>query len=183
MARFLERLESVRVLDPACGSGNFLYMALQSLKDLEKEVILWAAEHLRIPLSLPRIPPAVLHGIELNPYAAELTRVSIWIGEIQWMLSNGFAYLRDPILRPLNNIECRDAVLANGGALPTEPTWPKADFIIGNPPLVGGKLTRANLGDDYVRQLFAVYDDRVPREADFVTYWHERLVQWLLRAR
>jgi hypothetical protein len=99
ITRFLERLEGVRVLDPACGSGNFLYMALQALKDLEKEIILWASEHLHIPLSLPRISPNALRGIELNPYAAELARVSIWIGEIQWMLNNGFAYLRDPILR------------------------------------------------------------------------------------
>ena len=174
VTRFLERLEQVRVLDPACGSGNFLYMALQALKNLEKEVILWAAEHLHIPLALPRISPSALRGIELNPYAAELARVSIWIGEIQWMLSNGFAYLRDPILRPLQSIECRDAVLEDGAAGPVEPTWPDADYIIGNPPFLGGKLMRANLGDDYVDRLFAVYNGRVPREADFVTYWHEK---------
>ena len=174
VTRFLDHLEGVRVLDPACGSGNFLYMALQALKDLEKEVILWGAEHLHIPLALPRVSPAVLRGIELNPYAAELARVSIWIGEIQWMLSNGFAYLRDPILRPLQNIECRDALLEAGATGPAEPAWPEADYIIGNPPFLGGKLMRANLGDDYVDQLFAIYDGRVPREADLVTYWHEK---------
>jgi predicted RecB family nuclease/type II restriction/modification system DNA methylase subunit YeeA len=174
VTRFLERLEGVRVLDPACGSGNFLYMALQALKGLEKEVSLWAAERLHIPLALPRISPAVLRGIELNPYAAELARVSIWIGEIQWMLSNGFAYLRDPVLRPLHSIECRDAVLENGEAGPAEPAWPDAEYIIGNPPFLGGKLMRLNLGDDYVDQLFTVYEGRVPREADFVTYWHEK---------
>jgi type II restriction/modification system DNA methylase subunit YeeA len=83
---FLDRIRTVRVLDPACGSGNFLYMALQALKDLEKEVILWAAETLLIPLEFPHVSPAALRGIELNPYAAELARVSVWIGEIQWIL-------------------------------------------------------------------------------------------------
>ncbi len=173
--KFVERLRAVRVLDPACGSGNFLYIALQALKDLEKEVILWAAETLHIPLEFPQVSPAALHGIELNPYAAELARVAIWIGEIQWMLSNGFAYLRDPILRPLDSIECRDAVLGrDSDGPPAEPRWPAADYVIGNPPFVGGKLMRTYLGDEYVDDLFRLYDGRVPREADYVCYWHEK---------
>ncbi|MBJ7597748.1 MAG: class I SAM-dependent DNA methyltransferase [Candidatus Dormibacteraeota bacterium] len=173
--QFLDRLRAIRVLDPACGSGNFLYMALQALKDLEKEVILWAAEALHIPLEFPQVSPTALRGIELNPYAAELARVSIWIGEIQWMLANGFAYLRNPILRPLDNVECRDAVLDNGSRNPpVEPAWPTADFIIGNPPFVGGKLMRAYLGDEYVAALFVLYNGRVPHEVDYVCYWHEK---------
>jgi type II restriction/modification system DNA methylase subunit YeeA len=172
---FHTRLRAVRVLDPACGSGNFLYLALQSLKDLEREAILWASITFKTPLEFPRVGPAAVLGIELNGYAAELARVVIWIGEIQWMLANGFYYLRDPILRPLDNIQCRDAILElSDPENPREPNWPAADVIIGNPPFLGGKLLRNNLGDDYVDTLFRVYRDRVPAEADLVCYWHEK---------
>lgn len=171
---FLDGLDAIRVLDPACGSGNFLYVALQALKDLERRVLVWETTELRTTMRFPRIGPHNVRGIELNSYAAELARVSIWIGEIQWMISNGFAYLKNPILRPLQAIECRDAVLLEGDDGPSEPTWPDTDVIIGNPPFLGGKLMRANLGDDYVDELFAVYEGRVPREADFVAYWHEK---------
>ena len=111
---FLERLRAFTVLDPACGSGNFLYLALQALKDLEHRVLLESAA-LGLPRQFPTIGPANVKGIELNPYAAELARVSVWIGEIQWMLRNGFAESRDPILQPLDTIECRDAVLTEDG--------------------------------------------------------------------
>jgi len=172
---FLERLRAVRVLDPACGSGNFLYLALQALKDMEREAVLWGSLTLNLPLQFPEVGPQALLGIELNSYAAELARVVIWIGEIQWMLANGFAYARDPILRPLHTIECRDAILdLSGPEHPREPEWPEATVIVGNPPFLGGKLLRANLGDAYVDTLFAVYQGRVPREADLVTYWHEK---------
>jgi len=172
---FLERLRSVTVLDPACGSGNFLYIALQALKDLEREAIIWGSQTLRTPMQYPEIGPEAVKGIEINPYAAEIARVVIWIGEIQWMLNNGFAYRRNPILRPLENIECRDALLStdeNGDLVEAE--WADATFIVGNPPFIGGKLMRSNLGDEYVDELFRVYAGRVPREADFVTYWHEK---------
>jgi len=172
---FLERLRAVRVLDPACGSGNFLYLALQALKDLEREAILWASLTMNTPMQFPEVGPQAVLGIELNSYAAELARVVIWIGEIQWMISNGFAYVRDPILKPLDTIEQRDAVLdLSDPDHPIEPAWPSATVIIGNPPFLGGKLMRANLGSEYVDALFTVYDGRVPREADLVCYWHEK---------
>jgi len=104
---FLDRVRSVTVLDPACGSGNFLYVALRALKDLEREAAFWGSETLGVPMQTPQVGPAAVSGIELNHYAAELARVTIWIGEIQWMLQNGFAYLRDPILRPLDSIKTR----------------------------------------------------------------------------
>jgi type II restriction/modification system DNA methylase subunit YeeA len=172
---FLDRLRSVRVLDPACGSGNFLYIALQLLKDLEREAILWISGVTQAPMQFPEVGPQAVLGIELNPYAAELARVVVWIGEIQWMLGNGFAYLRDPILRPLENIENRDAIIdASDPDDLREPDWPDADFIIGNPPFLGGKLLRNGLGSDYVDAMFKVYKGRVPAEADLVTYWHEK---------
>jgi len=108
---FVARLASVRILDPACGSANFLYVALQQLLNLEKEVITFAARP-DIALGLfPRVRPTQLHGIEINPYAAELAQVVIWIGYLQWMRDNGFVAPRDPILEPLQTIENRDAIL------------------------------------------------------------------------
>jgi REP element-mobilizing transposase RayT len=108
---FIDRLASIRILDPACGSGNFLYVAIQQLLHLEKEVITYAARP-DIALGLfPQVRPTQLHGIEINPYAAELAQIVIWIGYLQWMRDNGFAAPRDPILEPLQTIECRDAIL------------------------------------------------------------------------
>jgi type II restriction/modification system DNA methylase subunit YeeA len=172
---FLERLHKFRVLDPACGSGNFLYLALRGLKDFEKKVIL-EAETLGLPRQFPRVGPESVLGIEVNPYAAELARVTIWIGEIQWMIENGFGVSKTPILKPLDQIECRDAVMNENG---TEPRWPKVDAIVGNPPFLGGKLLRSGLGADYVERLFALYEGRVPAEADLVTYWFEKASQQL----
>lgn len=171
---YLERLRAVRVLDPACGSGNFLYVTLRMIKDLEKEVIIWGAETLKLTQPFPDMGPHNLLGIDLNPYAAELARVSIWVGHIQWMLDNGFAYARDPILQPLHNIECRDAILAyddDGNPVPAE--WPGAEFIVGNPPFLGDRKMRGGLGDVYVDAVRAAFAGRVPSGADFVCYWHE----------
>ena len=164
---FLQRLRGFTVLDPACGSGNFLYIALQSLKDLEQRVQL-EAEVFGFQREFPVVGPVNVKGIEINPYAAELARVSVWIGEIQWMRRNGYGEARDPILKPLDTIECRDAIVgADGG----EPKWPEADVVIGNPPFLGGKLLNANLGEDYVSRIFTAYEGRVPAEADLVCYW------------
>ena len=164
---FLERLSEFIVLDPACGSGNFLYLALHALKDLEHRVQL-EAEAMGLQRAFPAVGPANVRGIEINAYAAELARVSVWIGEIQWMRRNGFNESRDPILKPLETIECRDAILTPEGG---EPEWPAADVVIGNPPFLGGKLLNTHLGEDYVSRIFKVYAGRVPAEADLVCYW------------
>ena len=164
---FLERLRGFTVLDPACGSGNFLYLALHALKDLEHRVQL-EAEALGLERAFPAVGPANVRGIEINAYAAELARVSVWIGEIQWMRRNGFRESRDPILQPLDTIECRDAILTGDGG---EPEWPEADVAIGNPPFLGGKLLRAGLGGDYVEALQGLYGGRLHGEADLVCHW------------
>ena len=117
---FLERLRRFTVLDPACGSGNFLYLALHALKDIEHRVQL-EAETLGLARGFPAVGPANVKGIEVNAYAAELARVSVWIGEIQWMRHNGFSNSTNPILDPLDTIECRDAILAPDGRAPD---WP-----------------------------------------------------------
>ena len=166
LLKFLERLRDFTVLDPACGSGNFLYLALQALKDMEHRVQL-EAEALGLERAFPAVGPANVRGIEISPYAAELARVSVWIGEIQWMRRNGFYGSTDPILKPLDTIECRDAILTQEGG---EPEWPETDVVIGNPPFLGNLLV-TNLGEDYVSQLFATYRDQVPAKADLVCYW------------
>ena len=164
---FLQRLRSFTILDPACGSGNFLYVALHALKDLEHRVQL-EAEAFDLQRSFPEVSPANVKGIEINAYAAELARVSVWIGHIQWMRRNGYPGTNNPVLKPLDTIECRDAILTPDGE---EPEWPEADVVIGNPPFIGGKLLNANLGEDYVSRIFTVYGGRVPAEADLVCYW------------
>ncbi len=167
---FLDRLARFRVLDPACGSGNFLLLSLLGLKDLEHRVIL-EAELLGLPRAFPMVGPENVLGIELNPYAAELARVTVWIGEIQWMLSHGFSLSKNPILKPLNTIEQRDAVVNPDG---TEPEWPAADVIVGNPPFLGNKKMLGALGEEYVKRLRKLYEGRVPGGADLVTYWFEK---------
>ena len=167
LGAFLEWLRKFTVLDPACGSGNFLYLALHALHDLEHRVQL-EAEAMGLQRGFPSVGPANVKGIELNAYAAELARVSVWIGEIQWMRRNGFPGSRQPVLDPLETIECRDAILTPEGG---EPEWPAADAIIGNPPFLGGKLLITNPGEEYVSTMFDVYEGRVPREADLVCYW------------
>ncbi|BEV54128.1 MULTISPECIES: class I SAM-dependent DNA methyltransferase [Burkholderia cepacia complex] len=179
MVKFRQRLRSFRVLDPACGSGNFLYLSLLALKDIEHRANL-EAEQLGLPREFPHVGPENVLGIELNPYAAELARVSVWIGEIQWMRRNGFDASRNPILRTLDNIECRDALLNIDGS---RALWPTADVVVGNPPFLGHKFHRkgrpankANpalkgLGDYYTDKLYATYRGTVPASADLVSYW------------
>ena len=108
------KLAAVQILDAACGSGNFLYVALRVLLDLEKEVINLAAT-LGEPISLPLVSPAQLHGIEINPYAYELAQTTIWIGYIQWLRDNGFGLPTEPILKPLTTFRRMDAIMIGRG--------------------------------------------------------------------
>ena len=168
---YLEALRGFRVLDPACGSGNFLYLALKALKDLEHQANI-EAEALGLHRQVDAYTgPANVRGIEINEYAAELARVTVWIGELQWRKFNGYPLKENPVLDPLDQIECRDAVLGPDGG---EATWPKADAVVGNPPFVGDKRMRGELGDSYTDALRAAYRDRVPGGADLVCYWFEK---------
>jgi type II restriction/modification system DNA methylase subunit YeeA len=175
---FIARLAAFRVLDPACGSGNFLYLALRALKDIEHRANL-EAEALGLPRGFPRVGPECVLGIELNPYAAELARVSVWIGEIQWMRSNGFAAAKNPILRPLETIECRDAVLNADG---TRGEWPVADVVVGNPPFLGGSKMLDELGAAYAPALRAAWP-QVPGGADLVCFWFAAAWQQMLNCK
>jgi hypothetical protein len=170
---FLYRLSDISILDPACGSGNFLYVAIQQLLDLEKEVITFAAQ---CGLGLfPTVRPTQLHGIEINPYAAELAQVVIWIGYLQWMRDNGFNPPRDPILAKLETIENRDAILdLSDPGNPRRADWPIVNFIIGNPPFLGSKLFRkSGLSDEYVQAMYKVYFD-LPKTSDLCCYWFDQ---------
>jgi type II restriction/modification system DNA methylase subunit YeeA len=181
---FVDELSHVRVLDPACGSGNFLYVALRLLLDLWKEVSVYAATNGLTGFLPYQVGPSQLYGIEKNVYAHELASVVVWIGYIQWLNDNGFGIPPSPILRRLDNIRRMDAILAyDGHGQPIEPEWPEVDAIIGNPPFLGGKRMRSELGDDYVEDLFILYDGRVPREADFVTYWFEKSRRYVERKK
>jgi type II restriction/modification system DNA methylase subunit YeeA len=170
LINFLDRLKHFRVLDPACGSGNFLYLALLALKDIEHRVNI-EAELLGLTRQAPGVGPEAVLGIEINPYAAELARVSVWIGELQWMRRNGFGVSDRPILKSLDNIECRDAVLDVRG---DETAWPEADVIIGNPPFLGDRKLVPVLGLEYSTALRDAYKNRVPGGADLVCYWFEK---------
>lgn len=168
-AEYIERLRKVRVLDPACGSGNFLYLALLALKDLEHKANL-DVEALGLGRFTPSVGPECLKGIEINPYAAELARVTVWIGEIQWMRRNGYDASRNPILRPLDTIECRDAIINDGA----EASWPPCEFIIGNPPFLGAKLMNRRLGKPETEALRAAFAGRLKGFSDLVCYWFEK---------
>jgi hypothetical protein len=117
---FLHQLASVKVLDPACGSGNFLYVTLELLKRLEGEVVntlqdLGATS--KLELEGVMVTPANFYGIELNPRAAAIAEQVLWIGFLQWHLrSHGnLQNLPEPIIKDLHNIENRDAVLESDG--------------------------------------------------------------------
>jgi type II restriction/modification system DNA methylase subunit YeeA len=178
LVSFATELAQMQVLDPACGSGNFLYVALKLLLDLWKEVSNFMAE-LGFSRMLPQAgfapSPQQLHGLEINEYAHELAQITIWIGYIQWLRDNGFGVPSEPILQPIETVKQMDAILAfDKRGKPIEPAWPKADVILGNPPFLGDKKMRAELSDEYVEALRTLYEDRVGGQSDLVCYWFEK---------
>ena len=215
---FHHRLCHTRVLDPACGSGNFLYVTLDLFKRLEAEVLALLKElgdttdFLNVEgLS---VTPQQFLGIELKPWAKEIAELVLWIGYLQWHYrTHGKTPPREPVLHDYKNIECRDAVLAydreelvtdpktakpitrwdgrtyrkspvTGEDVPDESArvplyryvnprkaeWPEAEFVVGNPPFIGGWRMRAALGDGYVEALWGQYPD-IPEKADYVMFW------------
>ena len=191
---FHVKLAQTRVLDPACGTGNFLYVALELMKRLEGEVLdvladLGGEEALR--LETETVHPKNFLGLELNARAAAIAELVLWLGYIQWQLRNGRT-ITDPVLEELRTIETRDAVLRHDGerpnadrsgtelADPRRPDWPDADYIVGNPPFIGGKDVRGRLGDVYAEALWKAHP-KMGRSADFVMYWWDRAAELLTR--
>ena len=198
---FADKIAATTVLDPACGSGNFLYVALRLLLDLQNEVINFSDE-IGAGRFFISVTPAQLFGIEISEYAHELAQMTIQIGYIQWLRDNGYGQPAEPILKPMKNILHMDAILTptaplrrgtspkydslssvdnqnsnvvfGGGGEGVEPEWPTVDVIIGNPPFLGGNRVRGELGNKYVDDLFKLYEGRVPAFADLVCYWFEK---------
>ena len=117
IASFQRRLASLRILDPACGSGNFLYVTLEHLKRLEGEVLNTLHElgagQMMLEMESVTVSPQQFLGIEVNPRAAAIAELVLWIGYLQWHYrTRGNAPHAEPIIRDFHNIECRDAVLA-----------------------------------------------------------------------
>lgn len=217
---FHHRLCTVRVLDPACGTGNFLYVALEMTKRLEGEV-LEALDALgegqgRLAMEGETVSPRQFHGLEINPRAVPIAELVLWIGYLNWQLrTGGPGAVGSPVLHAYGTVRAQDALLAYDRkvlardaagapvtrwdgvttmphpvtgepvpdpaarvevytyANPRRAEWPQADFIVGNPPFIGGKDLRAQLGDGYAQALWAVRP-HVPGGADLVMhFWDE----------
>lgn len=201
---FHHRLCTIRVLDPACGTGNFLYVSLELMKGLEGEILEKLAELGYEALALERetVDPHQFLGLELNPRAAAIAELVIWIGALQQHYRIKKEHPPEPILKAFQNINSGsrkgyDAVLTwdgyplpeiahrKGQAIETAPNarrpeWPEAEFIVGNPPFIGGKDIRAELGDFYTETLRAVHT-HMNDSADFVMYWWDRAAEILTR--
>ena len=191
LAAFQKRLATIIILDPACGSGNFLYVALQLLLSLEKEIITAAAQ-LGFAFT-PQVDVQQLRAIEINPYAYELAQVSVQIGALQWRRDNGFDNDRSPVLQNLDGFENKDALLnetfrkkpkdlkaaqaeEHGREdelikVYTERGWPACNIIVGNPPFLGSARQWSELGRTYCEALQNTYGNRVPGAADLCCYW------------
>lgn len=218
--RFQAQLTQIRVLDPACGSGNFLYVTLEHLKRLEGEVLdTLASLGQQSQIELAGVNPQQLLGLERNPRAATIAEMVLWIGYLQWHVrTHGSVHPPEPVIRDCKNIQCRDAVLIaervelvtddaglpvtrwDGRTFKRHPTtgelipndsaripleryvnprraeWPKADFIVGNPPFIGAATLRRVLGDGYVDALRGAWSE-VPESADYVLYWWEQAAE------
>ncbi|MBN9481526.1 MAG: class I SAM-dependent DNA methyltransferase [Bordetella sp.] len=211
---FHRTLCSTRVLDPACGTGNFLYVAMAMMKDLESDVLNLMrdlGDDVAATISRRSVGPSQFWGIEKCAHAASIAEMVMWIGYLQWRLRNGDAptdilRLRPP---PSDRILRADALLVSAGRDfqrdgrgrpilklaregqgepeekdvvryidPRPAQWPPAQFIIGNPPFMGGKDMRRELGDGYVDALWTVRQGRF-RSADLVTLWWDRAAEIL----
>jgi hypothetical protein len=187
---FHKKLKVLRVLDPACGTGNFLYVAMELLLRLEAKVI-----DLILKLggaAAPGIGPKNFYGLELNPRAAVIAELVLWIGWLRWRTANDPGTLPDPVLERTNSINfgghngydavlVRDALGQIDKVNPQAPPWPEADFIVGNPPFIGGKDVREKLGGEYAEAIWQANAD-VPKSADFVMQWWARAADILTRA-
>ncbi len=174
--KFKVKLKEFKVLDPACGSGNFLYLSLQAVKDIENLVNLEGEKKFGRSREMPEVGPENIYGIEINPYAAELARVSVWIGEIQWIKKHGFSVPSNPVLRKMDNIACHDALMNDDGS---EYHWPKVNVIVGNPPFIGARKLKPELGNDYVETLRKTYRGRISDGSDLVCFWFLKAYEYM----
>ncbi|MFB9984835.1 class I SAM-dependent DNA methyltransferase [Mesorhizobium kowhaii] len=207
---FLRHLASVRVLDPACGTGNFLYVALRRMKQLEGEALKQlqdiGGEDAVVRVADISVKPEQFFGMELNKRAVEIAELVLWIGYIQWHMRTRSTVPPEPVLGSSDHVHAKDALITwsgyphpqlkrdalgkpvadgQGNELYVYPNairadWPEADFIVGNPPFIGGKDIRGRLGAEYVEALRAANPQMNPA-ADFVMYWWDRAAELLVR--
>ena len=175
-----ESLARYRVLDPACGSGNFLYVAYRELKAVERRLLrrmldLDPARTAETLASVPFLSTRNFYGLDVLPFAVELAKVTLMLAkELSLLNPEGddpeiAALVRDvesPL--PLDNLDanivCADALFAG---------WPEADAIIGNPPYQAKNKLLKELGAAKLADLRAAYPD-VPGRADFCVYFFRR---------
>jgi hypothetical protein len=229
VTEFHRTLCRVRVLDPACGTGNFLYVCLEHFKRLEGEVLdlearLAGQQHQRLDVQGLMVDPHQFIGLEVNPRAAAIAELVLWIGHLQWHLRARGRTERppEPVLRRFGNILCRDALLtwdgeeavldehgaprsrwdgrtmrrhpATGEPVPDETArvpvlrlvnprpapWPRADYVVGNPPFIGASHMLEVLGPGYTDALRSVWSE-VPASCDLVMYWWHMAAELLRR--
>ncbi|MCO5102283.1 MAG: N-6 DNA methylase [Burkholderiaceae bacterium] len=170
LKELLVRLESFTVLDPACGSGNFLYTAYRELKKLEARVYERMAAFTSInPNQRPFgfLSTRNFFGIDVNAFAVDIAKVTMMLAH---KLSIDELHINEQAL-PLDNLDANfrvgDALIGADG---TKAQWFKADAIIGNPPFLGAKLIKPELGRAYSSKLRGAYPE-VPGMADLCVYW------------
>ena len=173
LEELLARLENFRVLDPACGSGNFLYIAYRELKRLEARIYERMGEFAsRNAAQRPFgfVTSKNFHGMDIQPFAVELAKVTMMLAH---KLAIDELHVNENPL-PLDNLDANfsvgDALIQPDG---TCTTWPKVDVIIGNPPFIGAKLLKPLLGADYVNAVRRAYPE-VPGMADYCVHWFRR---------
>jgi len=166
---FHHRLCTVRILDPACGSGNFLYVAFEHLKRLEGEVLTFLAdlgEQSRLELEGVTVDPHQLLGLEVNPQAAIITDMVLWIGYLQWHFrTHGNVMPPTPVIRKFKNVECGDAVLA----------WDSTE------PLTDGDGNPVTRWDGVTFKTHPVTGEDIPDETarvPFLRYLNPRPAAW-----
>lgn len=178
--QFLKRLSEVVILDPSSGSGNFLTVSMQAMKELESEAVDALRQLGRSDYDIARsglsIGPGQFKGIEITPKGSEISELVLWIAYLQ---SHYKAYGQvnppEPIFNDKRSVECRDAVLAFDavGKARQADDWPQADYIVGNPPFMGNHKMREAFGDKYTESLREAYP-KIPKSADYVMYWWAR---------
>lgn len=161
-------LLNYKVLDPACGSGNFLYIAYQELKEIEKKLLNKISDSRRSEAKKAQgeisfVTPAQFYGIDINPFAVELAKVTLTIAKKVAIDRLKLTEKDLPLDSLDHNIVCADALFTD---------WIKADAIIGNPPFLGGKHLRLNLGDDYVEKVFQQFPNL--KDVDYCSYWFRK---------
>ena len=166
----LRDLRLYQVLDPACGSGNFLYVAYRELKRLEREILVRLSEISKGEPLETAVSIHQFHGLDIQPFAVELAKVTLMLAKEQEVKEAAKLQETDGLLLPENplpldnldkNILCADALFTD---------WPKADAIVGNPPYLGSRYIAQELGYDYAMKVQARFP-AVPKMADFCTHW------------